>query len=188
MTTLFYILLILAIWHFFYENAIAPSLRYGLKYKFFSLRDDLRKVKINSELSKKDKKIIEILDRTICHMIHSINFITLSNHFKLKEEIKKNIQIKVNIDKTKNLIRTSENTDVNRISSQIKKIAAQSLFINTGSWIIYLIIPIIVLAIGLIFTKKIKEFIKIIITKIITSIIYSRTSTKEPVNSSFSYN
>ena len=56
MITLFYILIILAVWHFVYEAILLPSIRWNLRNELFALRDRLRNVVIENQ--KHDKTVL----------------------------------------------------------------------------------------------------------------------------------
>lgn len=172
MTTVFYILIFLAIWHFFYEGVIASALRHGLRYEFFKLRDELRRAKISNDLTKKDEQIYNILDNSICHMINSMSFISVGNYYMLKKRIHKNVEIRTNIEDTRKFIETGDNTELKRIDKEIGRIGAKALVINHGGWAIYLIILLpFVFAVNL-FRAEVDRLTNLV-TKVSTRLIYS---------------
>lgn len=74
MATALFILFIFAIYHFVYESIIAPNVRLELRFELFKLRDELRNIKLNRELSKEDNEVFSILDETICVAINRLPF------------------------------------------------------------------------------------------------------------------
>lgn len=172
MVVAFYILVFLAIWHFFYESVVANSLRHGLRYKFFKLRDELRNVRIDNDLSKKDKQIYDILDNSICQMINSMSFISIGNYYRLKKEIDRNIKVKSDIENVKNLIETANNIELKRINEEIGLIGGRALVINNGGWTIYLIIPLFIVFLAAIFSVQFDRLTRLT-TKVSTKLIYS---------------
>ena len=135
-TTLFYIFLFLAIWHFFYEGVIAPALRHGLRYNFFHLRDQLRTMNIEG-LSKHDQKIYNHLDHAVCGIIESMSFISVGNYFLLKKS-----QRKEDTKKLKDLIMSADNPELRKIDYKMAGLGARALIINNGAWLVYLFIPL----------------------------------------------
>lgn len=171
-TTYFYLLIFLAIWHFFYESVLAASMRHGLRYKFFQLRDELRNVKIDNALSRKDEQIYEILDNSICQMIDSMSFISAVNYFRLKNQIHKNNKRRSDIDNLKNFIHSADNINLKQIDKKIGILGSEVLVVNNGGWIIYFIIPLLVLFLFTLFSVQFDK-LKLIIIKVSTRLIYS---------------
>lgn len=136
METILYILLALSIWHFFYESVLAPSLRHGLRYKFFELRDRLRDIKMEG-LSNKDEKLYESLDSSICNLINSMSFISLGNYYLLKKEYESNGK-SLKESQMKDVIEDTENRALIEIDDSIIKLGVKALFINNGAVFIYL--------------------------------------------------
>lgn len=172
MVITFYILVFLAIWHFFYESVIANSLRHGLRYKFFKLRDELRRIKIDSDLSKKDEQIYDILDNSICQMIHSMSFISIGNYYRLKKEIGKNTKVQSDIDNVQKFIETADNDELKRIDQEIGLIGGRALVINNGGWTVYLLIPLLIVSLVAIFSVQFDRLTRLI-TKVSSKLIYS---------------
>ena len=131
----------MAIWHFFYESILATSLRHGLRYDFFKLRDRLRNIKIDNSLSKKDEEIFKILDDSISQMINSMSFISAVNYIILRKQIDNNTSIKSGIEKVRTLINTADNKDLISVDEEINSLGSRALIINNGGWILYLAIP-----------------------------------------------
>jgi uncharacterized membrane protein len=176
MEVLFYILLFMSIWHFFYERVVANSLRHGLRYKFFKLRDELRTIKIDG-LSKKDEFIYESLDNSICHLIRSMSFISLGNYYRLKNEFDKKESDSI-IRKSKDLIEQAENEKLKIIDEELTELGATALVINNGALLIYLAVPIILFALILKITVQFDKLNKGI-RRISKNLIYSSENFEE---------
>ena len=175
MITLLYILFFFGIWHFFYESVLAASLRHGYRYDFFELRDKLRLLKIKNNLSEKDKKIVKILDNSICNMINQMSIISLGNYFRLQKAIDKNEKVKKSIDKTQKFIETADNQELLTIDMQISKLGSRVLIINNGGWFPILIIPFFILFIVVFFSLQFEKLNSTII-KVTSRLIYSSNS------------
>ena len=153
MITAFYILVFLSIFHFFYEGVLAPSLRHGLRYKFFDLRDQLRNINIDNKLSQKDKKIYESLDNSMCHMIDSMSFVSIGNYYNLKKR-HSDFDVESAVEKKQEFIKSADNKDLISIHKKMGMIGGQALIINNGAWILYLIVPLVVILIISIFSAQ----------------------------------
>lgn len=172
MVTLFYILLFLAIWHFFYESVVAASLRQGYRYDFFELRDKLRNLKINNELSEKDEKIFTLLDNSICNMIDAMSIISLGNYFRLKKAIEKNEKVKSSIERTTNFIETADHKELLALDKEIQKLGSKVLVINNGGWFMILMLPLFILLTIVFFSLQF-ERLNSMLVKVSSRLIYS---------------
>ncbi|WP_438423058.1 hypothetical protein [Aquimarina macrocephali] len=170
MTTLIYIILFLSIWHLFYEAVVAPSLRHGLRYEFFKLRDKLRNLEMKG-LSKKDEVIYDVLDHTICDIVYSMHYISIVNYFKLKNS---ELSDKKTKDKLKEMIEfmnTPDNPELKEIDHEMNKLASKILFINAGAWSMYLI-PLLPLLSIFHAVSLINGKIKSLVYKVSSRLIY----------------
>ena len=171
MVILFYSLVFIAIWHFFYESVLAPSLRHGLRYEFFSLRDKLRLMKIEGLKGKNDNSVYEILDHTMCDIINSMSFITLANYFLLKKDYAKDKEYKKDAEQVDNLIKSVSNTELIEIDKQLRKLSTKALLINNGGLIPYLLILAIILFIPLLIFTHVRKIL-LQINNISTRLVY----------------
>lgn len=171
MVTLFYILVFIALWHFFYESVLANSLRHGLRYEFFGIRDELRRLNIG-KLNNKDQKIYELLDNSICHIINSMSFITYGNYLHLKKIISNDIKLKESIEDVKTMIESSENEKLKEINERIAILGGKALLINNGGWAMYLLAPFIIFLVIAIFFKQVDKLTNYVY-KVSSRLIYS---------------
>jgi len=172
MVVLFYTLVFMAIWHFFYESVIATSLRHGLRYQFFKLRDELRMVKIENDLSDKDEEVYSVLDNSICSMINSMSYISMANYFRLKHDIGKDREIKKELEKTSEFIKSADNERLRSIDGDMARLGSRALIINNGAWGVYLILPLLAIIIGVYFSFHFDK-LRRQINKVSTRLIYS---------------
>lgn len=171
MVTLFYILVFLAIWHFFYESIVASALRHGLRYEFFSLRDELRSLKINGFESKNDNVVYEILDHTMCDIINSMSFITIGNYFLLKKDYAKNKEYKQDAERVSKLMSEVNEKRLNVIDNRLRSLSSKALLINNGGWLPYLLPFAVLLFLGILIFSQLNKIIKEI-NNISTRLVY----------------
>ena len=172
MITFFYIILTLVIWHYFYDSVISPSLRHGLRYNFFSLRDKLRNIKIENELSSNDDKIFGILDNSISHMISSMSFINYANYLIIKKRYNENTLIKKELKEINQIMSNAENNELIEIDRNMNKLGARALIYNHGALLPYILIFLIPILLFLFFTIQFDRLTKLII-KVSSSLVYS---------------
>jgi len=169
MVTAFYIFVFLMIWHIFYESILAPALRNNLKYKFFEIRDQLRLLKIDG-LSKSDEEVYDLLDQSICHLIHSMSFLNIVNYLQLRRELINNKEFNIESGKIKSIINNSENENLKIIDEKIARHGGSIFMINSGGWIIYLLLPLLILFIVIILSSQLDRLsrkIKLISSRLI---------------------
>ncbi len=138
MATLIFILMLLAVYHFVYESIIAPSLRLGLRYQFFNLRDQIRMLKAeNGANFPKDVFYLmeEFINSSLKHL-HHYNFSLL---LEAKKEFESDPKLKEKINKKINTINSCKIGEVKDIFKQTLQLTTRAFLINIGSWFIYLI-------------------------------------------------
>lgn len=173
MTTLFYILIFLATWHYFYENVIAPALRHEIRFNFFSLRDELRRLNFDG-LSSKDQKIYELLDNVVCDIIDSMFFISFGNYFFLRRYVKERKEGTKETEKILSSIQEADNTRLIEINEKIHEHATKILLINSGGWAPYLLviaIPFIII----VYVLRQFELVSNKISNISSRLVYSHS-------------
>ena len=148
MATITYILIILSFYHMIYESVLASGLRRNLRYKFFEVRDKLRRLKI--ELGDKmDEKLFISLDNSINSKIHCLVQYNFTFLYKVNRIIKENPELNKRVNEHMQQI---ENCPINEVKSIYRRTAmlvTQAFFINIGGWFIY-VFPI-VLSLAIIF-------------------------------------
>ena len=186
MITTFYILLFLALWHFFYESVLASSLRHGLRYEFFELRDKLRMLKIDNDLSEKDQKIFKLIDNSICGMIEHMSFISIANHIRLQMAIEKDEKIKKSIERKGKFISDSDNKTLLEIDIELHKLGVKALLINNGGWLLYGIIPFLIY-LAIVFFNQQMDKLNYKLSKVSSRLIYSSDNIKDRYNIPYVY-
>lgn len=138
------ILFSLALFHWAYESAIAPSWRLGLRYKLFSLRDDLRNFSAETGVQLNYGAIDaleESINSTIQHM-REINFgffLSFNNRYKADESFKKRV------DHRFALVNGYEDPEFRLILKRYAYIYREVNVANSGGWVVYLL-PLVYVA------------------------------------------
>ena len=157
MATALFILFIFAIYHFVYESIIAPNVRLELRFELFKLRDELRNIKLNRELSKEDNEVFSILDETICVAINRLPFFNFSSNYDANKEFENNKSFKDRVLKKASLIDNTTIDDFKKINEKVMKTTFKAFLVNTGGFI-FMIMPFLILLIILsIFSSSIKK-------------------------------
>jgi len=142
MATLFFICLVIAVLHFFYESVILPSLTLKLKYRFDKLKDELIMIAIkkDSDFDIKEYNFtvhnVELLSRnmnnmTLSTMVNAIKF------FKENPNVVNN-ESEITVEKLKN-------KRLKSIHQDCIKFSFEALVFNSLMWAIYLL-PIFIVA------------------------------------------
>ena len=173
MTLLFALFIILGIWHLYYENVISNSFKKGIRYDLYALRDRLRMLNISGKIKSKDDKLTyQILDDSICHMINSVDDITVSNYLERKKKYKQNKEYKKVVDIVQNLIEKSENKELDKIDDNITFLGSKALVINHMGWLPYAIAPLFLWFIFSLITMRIVKAISEL-QKVSERLVYS---------------
>lgn len=171
MATIFFILVLLAIFHLMYESILLPMFRVELRYKLFGLRDELRMLKSEKGDTVNDE-VFYLLDDTICAIINRLPYFSISSRYDAYKEYDNNDQFKENVENTKKLISSCKEKDIQEINKNLMKFTSIGFVLNIGGWS-YIIIPIVLVILFFAFiTSKIQQ-IKIFIFNIAYKLTYS---------------
>ncbi len=153
MIILFYILIILAIWHFVYEAILVPSIRWNLRNELFVLRDRLRNVVI--EKQKYDKNVFDLVHSGLNNYINRLHHLDFWFELKLREILKNNSKIRTEVEQNLQRIEESKNQEIKAVFEQTKGIFWRVFIANMGGLLFYWI-PILLVVI---FLRKISRAI-----------------------------
>lgn len=151
MESIVFITIFLALWHFFYEGVLAPSLRHGLRYKLFELRDRLRNL---DNLTSQDSDIKYHLDHSICNIINSMSFLNLAQYFTVRKAIHSDAKLKNKLDEVHTEFSNTEDQQLQLIYQEMNKRGFTALVINHGGWFPYLILPAFIVIVALVVTHQ----------------------------------
>lgn len=143
MATIFFIGIILAIFHFVYESILLPSIRQRLRYKLFALRDRLVRLSLDNN-QKTEIKHFEHIERSINTSIRHLPYMTISTIFHADNFYKMNPELQNDINRRVETIKNLKNEQLKELHSVCIKYSIQSLVYNSMMLFIYLL-PIVLL-------------------------------------------
>jgi hypothetical protein len=155
MVTLFIIFSIMACIHLFYESVLLPSVRMSMRYKLFSLRDNLRMLKIENG-DKFDNTVFIILEENINNAINLLPQITASYLINAKRIFQQDDKLRKSIEARVRKVDNCEIEGVSHISSKITEYITITFVWNSGAWVPYLIPVLLTMS----FFSYIKEISK----------------------------
>ena len=149
-------IILLAIWHFIYENILAPSLRLHLRNELFALRDELRKLHMQGVItSPEDVKVFNFIHNNINIFLKTLSELSLVTYIHVKKYLEANESYTKSLQERLKLIESSKNKEMLSIFKNGCFIAHKAFLINSGGWAIY-IFPIFICWL---FYKRLQEVI-----------------------------
>lgn len=142
-TVLFFIFIILVVFHFIYDGIIAPSLRHEIRLELFELRDRLRMLKIEYNKQLSDELFAEIQD-TInkqIRILHEINIIGIIEAIQFSHN---NSEIDAKINRFESLLNDCELKEIREIYQENAFVFIKAIAANSGGWAIF-VIPFVAL-------------------------------------------
>lgn len=139
--TLFFVFLLLALWHYTVEAIIAPALRLMLRHRLFTLRDQLRMIQIERGPGASSPDV-SILHDGINYYLSKLDRITPYLLAKTRIVINENKRIRSQIEKRREIVATSRDQRIQEISEEIDRVLRRALLANVGGWMIY-VLPIL---------------------------------------------
>jgi len=148
-------LLIMASVHFIYEGILAPSFRLKLRFELFSLRDELRQLKIDCAQSLSDKHFDYLQDSLngLIAVLHRYDAGTLA---AVEHELRTNPELRADIEARVRILDDCNIPRARTIRNRSLWIAGKALATNNGAWFCYLL-P---LALPLFFVSRLKKLIR----------------------------
>lgn len=143
MSTVFAIVVLIAIFHFVYDGIVLPSIRLILRNRLFALRDEIRTLKIDPS-SQFDKAAFKLVHDGINTYLNRLPQINLGTTARIIESIKHDDQIRKKIEEREQVIKNCDDQDIKDIFYKANRILGYAFVANSGGWFIYLI-PIVLL-------------------------------------------
>lgn len=138
MKLLIYIALFLAIWHFVYEGIIAPAIRVRLRNQLFSVRDDLRKAKLE-KLSRSDERAFSFVHNGVNNFLNRLPNMTITAIANIRREIAADMAKQQLLDEHVNAVLNCENTRIRDAFKNANAIIEHAILTNMGGWFVYII-------------------------------------------------
>ena len=154
--------MLLAGWHFVYESILVPTMRLGLRYKLFAIRDRLRMLK-SCNHDEIPEVIFDSLNHSANVTINNIPYITISALFSAKKIYDNDILVRKEIDRRIKGVNECKVAEIQSLNRSLIKCAAEAFIINSGGWLLYALpfaIIVFILAIILQQISQIKSSIK----------------------------
>ena len=137
MKIFFFVLIGLSLFHFIYNGIILPSIRLGLRYKLFSLRDQLRWLKMRND-KEISPEVFSYVEGSINITIRLLHSISLELFAKAEQEIKKDENFYNRIEKRSQIIQACSIREIEEIERKNTFIFAKALAANSDGLFIYL--------------------------------------------------
>lgn len=164
MTTVILLLGALAAFHWIYESILAPSIRLDLRFRLFSLRDELRALKMDLDGDLKDKHFHYLQD-SINGLIHMLNRIDIATLHAITRELERNPKLRHQIEVRTKTLDDCNIPEARDIRKRSLRIASRAFLVNTGGLWIY-VLPVVaaiagVAALRLQYKRYIKDFVSV---------------------------
>lgn len=137
-TTLFFIFVILVVFHFIYDGIIAPSLRHEIRLELFELRDRLRMLKIEHNEQLSDELFAELQD-TINKQIRILHEINILGVIEAIQFSRNNNEMDAEIRNFETLLNNCELEEIKDISNKTAFAFMKAIAANSGGWAIFVI-------------------------------------------------
>ncbi len=146
MNYLFWAAVILALFHFLYEWAIAPAIRLKLKYRLFALRDQLRRAKLEMGSCFPDRHFCSLQDslNVVIALVDKFDIGLIARARKLSAD---DPEFRKRCESRSQIMDDCRLEVAKSIRDQTTKLAMELLLVNCGAWVIYLL-PIAVVVGG----------------------------------------
>jgi hypothetical protein len=129
MNTFILVIIIVSVIHFIYDGIVMPSLRLGVRYRLFALRDEIRCLKCEHAESFSDdvfKNIDEGISFNIANL-HNINFYVVAETNRL---VRNSDQLRSLVAKRIKLIEDCPVMEVKEAERKVSKYIINTVLIN----------------------------------------------------------
>ena len=158
MKILLIIALIIAVWHFFYEGIIAPSVRMKLRNRLFCLRDELRRAK-SEGIAAEDEEAFWFVHDGINNFLNRLPYLIVEKTKRLREQYNSDEQMRAIIKEHSDKIANLKSPVIRSVFDKTNDVIRDTLMINAGGWFIYIVpLALVVILTGSI-TRKAKSIL-----------------------------
>ncbi|MDB5278831.1 MAG: hypothetical protein JWR61_3786 [Ferruginibacter sp.] len=153
MATLFFIVILLSVYHFVMETLVLPALKEELRFKLLKLRSKLCNLKLQAK-DKLDGKTFSDLDAAIVFNHNHMDSLNLVDFMTTMKSIKNDRKLIAQADSDIKRIENMNLPEAKAIFEKFNKYFILTLAVNCGAWGLYFlpIIPFILL------TRLMKRF------------------------------
>lgn len=156
MTTLFFIFVVLVIFHFIAEGIIAPSERSKIRLELFSLRDRIRMAKIDYRQEFDNELFDHLQDHTnkSIHLLHNYTIFGLLSAFKAERKNDPLFEkVKIRMDRFYGLLRDSKVPKIEVIHFKSLLYTFKGFAYNSLGWLPYVAIPFVAVSLVMMLTS-----------------------------------
>lgn len=139
------VLFSLALFHWAYEAAIAPSVRLGARYKLFALRDELRNFVVR-EGTHLDNPAIHLLEESINSTIEFMREINFGFILAFQQRCTADESFRKRVEHRRAVIEGFEAPEFQALRKKFEHIFRDVTILNGGGWFVY-VVPIALLGI-----------------------------------------
>jgi hypothetical protein len=148
------VLFTLALFHWAYESAMAPSFRLGARYKLFALRDELRHFSAQKQIQL-DEAAIQVLEGSINSSIEYMSGFDFALARAFRKRCSVDPSFRKRMARRSSLIESYRDPEFQALRQRYEYIFGKITMINSGGWFIY-IVPV---AVGVVFWKTLCKMV-----------------------------
>lgn len=138
MTYLILTILFFVTFHFVYEGIIAPSLQRTLRNSLFSIRDELRSLKIDG-LSEVDEKAFWLVHEGVNSYINRLPYLTILGRRAASKAYRNDANLRARVEKRIEILNSCKNEDINRILKKASIVVKNAFIVNMGGTFVYIV-------------------------------------------------
>ncbi len=138
MSTLINIVVFLAAWHLVCENILGPTMRQGLRYRVFALRDELRLASADGR-DGLSPEVFEILQDTLNGALVSLASLRPSVLMNFRRACREDAELRARITYREATLAKSGSPIVQRIESELARILQRAFLANCIGWLVYIV-------------------------------------------------
>lgn len=128
----------LALFHWAYESAIAPSVRLGARYRLFALRDELRNF-VARESVQLTHPAVQLLEESINSTIEYMREINFGFVFAFNSRFSSDDSFKKRVEHRKTVVESYDASEFQVLRKRYEHLFREITILNCGGWFIYLI-------------------------------------------------
>jgi hypothetical protein len=138
MTIFLLILIALAVGHFLYEEIISPWLRTERQFKLFAIRDELRRLKLEKG-DEFDTHTFHELQNSVNVMIGHLPAFTITALAEAQHSLDKHPELRKRMEERAQRLDACPFADVKRLRKRSLNVAKQTVLVNAGAWLMYIL-------------------------------------------------
>jgi hypothetical protein len=159
MSTVFLIIVLVALFHFVYESIWAPTVRVQLQGELFSLRKVLHQAERMKD-KKQYAKQFHYLDDATKNLVGGIHRAEIVSVIQAVADVEKDKELKASLEAKVQSLDKCDSEEIKKIWGKTHDLAVKVLRTNSGGWLVY----IVTIAIFLVCLTKLHEIAKSLVS------------------------